>query len=75
MIPQNSTAFREASQTISMFLGSATVPVAPVGVPPTDAEFQSLHCFGEQFHACNAFGETPKGAGEDARAPRIRSPG
>jgi hypothetical protein len=75
MIPQNATGFCDVSPIISAFPGSATVPVALVGVPPTDAEFQSLHCFGEQFHVCDAFGETPKAAGEDARAPRIKSPG
>jgi hypothetical protein len=35
MIAENSDGFGDGSSIISTFLGSATVPVAPVGVPPT----------------------------------------
>jgi hypothetical protein len=50
--------------------GSATVSVAPVGVPPTGLELKSPGFLLASSRSADAFGGTPKAAGEDARAPQ-----
>jgi hypothetical protein len=42
----------------------------PVGVPPTGPGSEPIHFLVNPFWEADAFGETPKAAGEDARAPQ-----
>ena len=70
----NPVSFQEVAgrRTISMRLknGSATVPGAPSRRPAEWPWQQILSLFSGVSQGSDAFGETPKAAGEDARAPQ-----
>jgi hypothetical protein len=51
-------------------VGTATVPVASSRRPADWRRSQNHSHFGEPLRGADAFGETPKAAGEDARAPQ-----
>ena len=56
--------------TIQLKQGSATVPVASIRRPADWSRQQKNSLFSEPYPGTNAFGETPKAAGEDVRAPQ-----
>src|ERR1022692_2238378 len=57
------------SRNDAVELGSATVPVAPVGVPPTRPRRSHPSPNGAFILRGGVFGGTPKRAGETPRAP------
>src|ERR1035441_3760257 len=71
----NPVSFQEVAgrRTISMRLknGSAPVPGAPSRRPAEWPWQQILSLFSGVSQGSDAFGETPKAAGEDARAPQF----
>ena len=56
--------------TIQLKSGSATVPVAPVGVPPTGSARLATHQTVCRLVATMVFGGTPKTAGETPALPQ-----
>ena len=50
--------------------GSATVPVAVIGVPPMTSHVQEISVSSRVFCALVAFGDDAEHCGRDARAPR-----